>query len=668
MRYIIVSILLVVSVAVRGQQPHTRFVVDGFVKQGSNIAFTFDAKGGDLEFSDAVKASIFVFNNRDWRIDTAVLKKSGKGWVGQYVVPSNARFIAFKFYQGSQVNQEATDNNGDQGFYTVVRGRSGEVLPGSALGEAQLFFPQAAASIVFNYFGTDQIAQLKRADALLESERKVKGTDFLNYLRFYLNIKSRSLGSEKAKVLGEAIVNQYLANSKLNAIDLARLANVAAYSIKSSMLVSKINDRILKQFPASNEARFVDFNKIKKEDKDVNVRVASYENFLRKYPVEEWRKQPNGQAFIYYEVYRVLGSTYFDTKQYDKFISLFKQMDFRSGNEVWRWSLTQAQLLDILKVTTPLDTLLHLTESTIPYLIKLKNDGSYREDFDTPELAQANANKQLDERLRTLVFIQNRTKHYDRAMKSFLQISEEGRYADADINEVYMNALEKSGQSVHMLSLLEAAARQNTLTPKMIVMLKEIYLANNQNDASGYDKYFASLRSPEQDKELVDHVKGNMVNFPYAAFELEDANGNKVNSADWKGKIVVIDFWATWCRPCIMAFPGMQLVVDKYANDPNVLVYFIGTMQTGDYKAKSVNYVRSNGFRFNLLHDAPNTQNGQQDAVFKSMVPFFQSSAIPRKIIVKDGVIRYTSEGYSGSPSKLLDEISLAVEMIRNEK
>ena len=46
----------------------------------------------------------------------------------------------------------------------------------------------------------------------------------------------------------------------------------------------------------------------------------------------------------------------------------------------------------------------------------------------------------------------------------------------------------------------------------------------------------------------------------------------------------------------------------------------------------------------------------------------FNSSGIPRKVILHKGRLRYTSEGYSGSPSKLADEITYAVKHIKNEK
>ncbi|WP_431294489.1 TlpA family protein disulfide reductase [Pedobacter sp. P26] len=207
----------------------------------------------------------------------------------------------------------------------------------------------------------------------------------------------------------------------------------------------------------------------------------------------------------------------------------------------------------------------------------------------------------------------------------------------------------------------------NALTPKMLTKLKEIYRNEHNGKEDGYQQYLSDLMPEAKKTEMKAHVLANMVNYPLVPFSLENADGKLVNSKDWANQIVVLDFWATWCRPCIEAFPGMQLLVDQYAKDPRVGIYMIGTMQQGDYKSKSENYVRQQGFKFNLLHDAVGPK-GEQDLVFKSLVPFFKSSAIPRKVIIKDGIVRYSSEGYSGSPSELRDEISMAVEILKSEK
>src|SRR5579862_2719103 len=70
------------------------------------------------------------------------------------------------------------------------------------------------------------------------------------------------------------------------------------------------------------------------------------------------------------------------------------------------------------------------------------------------------------------------------------------------------------------------------------------------------------------------HVAAGEIGSSLPDFSVKDLQGNSLSSAGLRGKVVIIDFWATWCQPCKKEMPGYQKLVDEYGPRGFVVIGF----------------------------------------------------------------------------------------------
>ena len=73
----------------------------------------------------------------------------------------------------------------------------------------------------------------------------------------------------------------------------------------------------------------------------------------------------------------------------------------------------------------------------------------------------------------------------------------------------------------------------------------------------------------KKSEPVVNKIKDDAVKAP--DFELVNTDGKKVKLSDYKGKIVIIDFWATWCPPCREEIPHFVELQKEYKDDLTIL-------------------------------------------------------------------------------------------------
>jgi len=84
------------------------------------------------------------------------------------------------------------------------------------------------------------------------------------------------------------------------------------------------------------------------------------------------------------------------------------------------------------------------------------------------------------------------------------------------------------------------------------------------------------------------------------AFELEDLAGDRHRLSDFAGKVVVLNFWATWCPPCVTEMPSLQRLADDLGPEGLEVV----AVSVDERYADIEPFVAEHGLRFLVLHDS----------------------------------------------------------------
>ncbi len=112
-------------------------------------------------------------------------------------------------------------------------------------------------------------------------------------------------------------------------------------------------------------------------------------------------------------------------------------------------------------------------------------------------------------------------------------------------------------------------------------------------------------------------------------------DGSTVKLSDYQGKVVVLDFWASWCTPCKMSIPDMNNVAREYAGKDVVLL----AVATDTARANVDKGIKEFGIEYPVVWD----HDSQLQAAF-------QVSSYPTVVIIdKKGLVSRKLEGYSPS-------------------
>jgi peroxiredoxin len=244
---------------------------------------------------------------------------------------------------------------------------------------------------------------------------------------------------------------------------------------------------------------------------------------------------------------------------------------------------------------------------------------------------------------------------YAKAFEAFKSYYDQASRKTPRSTAQYYLLMSKTGNFKEAFPELEKAAIAGIGGEEIRTELKNAYVKLNPNQSA--DTYMVKIKTQINAKYL-EKATEKMINEKSPDFTVTDLSGKSVSLADYKGKTIVLDFWATWCGPCKRSLPAMQATVDQFKDDPNVKFLFIHTWEQSKTPTEDAKkYFADNKFRLPLFMDLKDLSTNKNNAVSA-----FGVSGIPAKFIIDaKGNIRFKMTGFGGTDEEAVSELSAMI-------
>jgi thiol-disulfide isomerase/thioredoxin len=569
---------------------------------------TVEYKPGEAEHSwsapnTKLHATMLGFRE-DAEIPTAIelpLKYDGKRWSGEYQVPDGVAFVMVKVGDGKRY-----DINDELYWSTLVYDANGKPLPGANMRAAHTYMGMLPPEC-------KRKQDLNESVDLLREETKHYPRNLsaaINLVMLEASIGTNPPEEAQAK-LRQLVQPNMVPQSPDEAIAIAS----ALRALQNETDATRTMLDAAQRFPGtkvSEQIALEDLSKITNID-DFAGRAAAH---LEQYPNTFARAG-------------LIGSVISSTTQQGAFGALIRFLD-RVPH------LPAMVYYQAVNYVGAQDTLRNQAMRLLDEGLRAADDDKARLPYIGPTewAAQQNIAKSQ------LYFVKGAIARNDGAVSQAVDAFKEsvklaGNETDRGVFEMLIGTLAGIPDHAGVIQYSEMALSAGAGTQNIVDAYTASATANGKS-ASEVQQKIASLKKMGQGA-MVERLSREMLNQPMVDGTFTALNGTKLKISDWKGKVVVLDYWATWCGPCRKSFPSMQKLYEMYKGNPNVVFAIVNVWERTEDRMKIVQ---------DFLSKSPELSFPVYFDMDDSVVSKYGVTGIPTKFFLgKDGRIQFKEVG-----------------------
>jgi len=602
----ILAFLLLFSATVVFCQEQVSIISPSEPKVGDTVILTYNAaaKAANLRNVDEITAEVLIIKEKGMpELLEIPLKKKGTSWTGSFRLVDETMLFLLRYTSGDKI-----DDNGENCWDMLVYDQNGKPRRGT-------YYFRSIINRSSNYAGFKRQKNDDAMKADLARELELYSDNWRAKTLDWNLARRANPGEETDKRVKEELADLYKKHA-----DNEEVVSSLLYWFQQTGQKEK-SDEIESSWKMKNPKGAVTqavAQRVVFAEKDPVKRVELLEKFLEDFPQTDNNMKD------------VLVSFCIQAKLYEKAVAVVEAQPKPNGN------IYNSIAWPFIEKGENLEQAVAWAKKGLD-LLKSGKDGEKPPYFSSKQWKRSH-DMGIGYIADTYAYGLFQMGKFTEAETAYREAYDLTKGANANINGRLVQCYVKNGKYDEAIVIADTCVLKGVSDSMLVANYRAAYVGKH-GSPDGFDAVLKRSMDIAK-KEARSKTLKELVNKPAIDFALKDLNGKVVKLSDFRGKIVVVDFWATWCGPCVASFPALQKIYDKYKDNSKVVILTINTWE--NVKGKELEelvkkFIEKNKYTFPVLYD-------------EGFVEKYAVEGIPTKFIIdQKGMIQFKDIGFGGA-------------------